>query len=145
MCQASQMSEDIPSEDIELAENVRQGGTMRESMRRKQKEEEERGAQVLLWLRYGRVAVIIMLPNEEGFRLNYCFAVVLTCFQLRLDPLYPSSQVDQTFRQTDNVATIWSSGRLSNTAPRLSPLELHSDLCFSGNEQTDGSDGNSSS
>lgn len=76
----------------------------RESTRRKQKEEEERGAQVLLWLRYGRVAVIIMLPNEEGFILNYCFAVVLTCFQLRLDPLYPSSQVDQTFPQTDNAA-----------------------------------------
>lgn len=33
------MSEDILSEDIELTENVRQGETMKENMRRKQKEE----------------------------------------------------------------------------------------------------------
>lgn len=49
MCQASQMSEDILSEDIELTENVRQGGTVKESMRGKQKE--ETGAHVLVWLR----------------------------------------------------------------------------------------------
>lgn len=67
MCEASQMSEDILSEDIELTENVRQGGTVKESMRRKQKEEEESGAHVLVKLRYGRVPVIITLHNEEEF------------------------------------------------------------------------------
>lgn len=40
------MSEDILSEDIELTENVRQRGTVKEHIRRKQKEES--GAHVLV-------------------------------------------------------------------------------------------------
>ena len=75
------MSEDILSKDIEPTENVRQGGSMNESMGRKQKE--ETGAHVFVCLRYGRAPVIIMLPNDSGFDLNYCCDL----FPLELIPL----------------------------------------------------------
>lgn len=98
MCQASQMSEDILSEDIELTENVRQGGITKESTRRKQKE--ETGAHVLVLLRYSRAPVIIMLPNKGGLVSNYCITVVVTWFlwhKLHFELLYRLTPVEQTF------------------------------------------------
>lgn len=57
MCQASQMSEDILSEDIELTENVRQGGTVN------RKETKDRNWCTCVSVTH-TAPVVFMLPND---------------------------------------------------------------------------------